>query len=245
MQVAPDGAHMAFVTTTQVTSYENNGTRQMYLYEPGKPAQERITCVSCDPTGAPPVGGVLAASNGLFMSDDGRTFFSTKAALVPFDSNGKTDVYEYTEGRPQLISSGTSSTDTWGGGLLIYPSMTVGLEGVSADGVDVYFSTFATLVPQDHNGEFVKFYDARTGGGFPFQAPPPPCKAADECHGAGSVGLPNPQVGTGAQLGKTGNVRSTKCKKGFVKKNGKCVKKKKAKKKQKRAHKRQGGRANG
>jgi len=245
MQVAPDGAHMAFVTATKVTPYESNGTRQMYLYEPGKPAKERLTCVSCDPTGNPPVGGVLAASNGIFMSDDGRTFFSTKAALVPFDSNGKTDVYEYTEGRPQLISSGTASTDTWGGGLLIYPSMTVGLEGVSADGTDVYFSTFDTLVPQDHNGEFIKFYDARSGGGFSFQAPPPPCKAADECHGAGSVGPANPQVGTGAPLGKTGNVRSTKCKKGFVKKNGKCVKKKKGKKKKKRAHKRQGGRANG
>ena len=180
------------------------------------------------PTGDPPAGDALAASNGLFMSDDGRTFFSTKAALVPFDTNGKVDVYEYTEGRPQLISSGTASTDTWGGGLLIYPAMTVGLEGVSADGVDVYFSTFDTLVPQDHNGEFIKFYDARTGGGFPFQAPPPPCKAADECHGVGSVGPASPQVGTGAQLGKTGNVRSTKCKKGTVKKNGKCVKKKKA-----------------
>ncbi len=31
----------------------------------------------------------IAAQNGLFMSDDGRTFFSTKAALVPFDTNGK------------------------------------------------------------------------------------------------------------------------------------------------------------
>ncbi len=245
MQVAPDGAHMAFVTATQVTAYESAGSRQMYLYEPGKPEKEQMTCVSCDPTGNPPVGSVLAASNGLFMSDDGRTFFSTKAALVPFDSNGKVDVYEYTEGRPQLISSGTSSTDTWGGGLLIYPAMTVGLEGVSADGVDVYFSTFDTLVPQDHNGEFVKFYDARTGGGFPFQAPPPPCKAADECHGVGSVGPASPQVGTGAQLGKTGNVKSTKCKKGTVKKSGKCVKKKGQKKKKKRAHKRQGGRANG
>ena len=245
MQVAPDGAHMAFVTATQVTAYESNGSRQMYLYEPSKPEKERMTCVSCDPTGNPPVGSVLAASNGLFMSDDGRTFFSTKAPLVPFDSNGKTDVYEYTEGRPQLISSGTASKDTWGGGLLIYPAMTVGLEGVSADGVDVYFSTFDTLVPQDDNGEFIKFYDARTGGGFPFQAPTPPCKAADECHGAGSVGPPNPQVGTGAQLGKTGNVRSAKCKKGFVRKNGKCVKKKKGKKKGKRAHTRQGGRANG
>ncbi len=207
MQVAPDGAHMALLTASQLTPYPSNGSREMYLYEPAKPLEERITCVSCDPTGNPPVGSVLAASNGLFMSDDGRTFFSTRASLVPFDSNGKVDVYEYTEGRPQLISSGTASTDTWGGGLLIYPAMTVGLEGVSADGVDVYFSTFDTLVPQDHNGEFIKFYDARTGGGFPFQAPPPPCKAADECHGEGSAGPPNPQVGTGAQLGKTGNVR--------------------------------------
>ncbi len=244
MNVAPNGQHMAFVTSAaEVTGYENAGSKQMYLYEP---AVNRMTCASCVPTGEPPAGDAIAAQNGLFMSDDGRAFFSTKAALVPFDSNGKVDVYEYTDGRPQLISSGTSGTDTWGGGLLIYPSMTVGLEGVSADGVDVYFSTFDTLVPQDHNGEFVKFYDARTGGGFPFQAPPPPCKAADECHGTGSVGPASPQVGTGAQLGKTGNVKSPKCKKGQVKKNGKCVKKKKKKgKKKKRAHKRQGGRANG
>jgi hypothetical protein len=246
MNVAPDGAHMAFVSSAEeLAEYESLGTQQMYVYEPESANGEpKMTCVSCPPSGGPPTGSASGAQNGLFMADDGRAFFSTRASLVPFDTNGKIDVYEYTEGRPQLISSGTSSTDTWGGGLLIYPSMSVGLEGVSADGTDVYFSTFATLVPQDHNGEFIKFYDARTGGGFPFQAPPPPCKAADECHGAGSVGPALPQVGTGAQLGKTGNVRATKCKKGFVKKNGKCVKKK-GKKKQKRAHKRQGGRANG
>ncbi len=40
--------------------------------------------------------------------------------------------------------------------------------GVSPNGVDVYFSTFDTLVPQDLNGAFLKFYDARTGGGFEF-----------------------------------------------------------------------------
>jgi hypothetical protein len=246
MNVAPNGQHVAFLTSApNITGYENQGSKQMYLYEPEANAgQDRMSCASCVPTGDPPAGDAIAAQNGLFMADDGRTFFSTKAALVPFDTNGKIDVYEYTEGRPQLISSGTASTDTWGGGFLIYPSMTVGLEGVSADGTDVYFSTFETLVPQDHNGEFIKFYDARTGGGFPFQAPAPPCKAADECHGVGSVGPASPQVGTGAQLGKTGNVRSTKCKKGTVKKNGKCVKKPK-KKKKKRTQKRQGGRANG
>ena len=201
--------------------------------------------MSCDPTGNPPVGGVLAASNGLFMSDDGRTFFSTRAALVPFDSNGKIDVYEYTEGRPQLISSGTASTDTWGGGLLIYPAMTVGLEGVSADGVDVYFSTFDTLVPQDHNGEFIKFYDARTGGGFPFQAPPPPCKAADECHGAGSVGPAQP---AGRDRGTARQDRQREIdemQEGLCQEERQVREEEEGKKKQKRAHKRQGGRANG
>jgi hypothetical protein len=260
MNVAPDGDHMAFVTAApNVTGYDNQGSRQMYLYEPDS---ERMTCVSCDPTGNPPSGSAAAAQNGRFMSDDGRSFFSTKASLVPFDTNGKVDVYEYTEGRPQLISSGTASTDTWGGGLLIYPSMTVGLEAVSADGLDVYFSTFATLVPQDQNGEFIKFYDARTGGGFPFVPPPPGCKAADECHGSGSVGPASPQVGTVAPLGGSGNVRpQKKCKKNQVKKHGKCVKKKKCKKnqvkkhgkcvkkkgkgKKKRAHKRHRSRANG
>jgi hypothetical protein len=258
MQVAPNGGHMAFLTSTQITGYENEGTDQMYLYDPvadaTDPSDDGITCVSCVPTGDPPTSQTIASQNGLFMSDDGRAFFSTKDALVPFDTNGLRDVYEYVEGRPQLISSGTANQDTWGGGLLIYPSMTIGLEGVSADGVDVYFSTFDTLVPQDENGEFIKFYDARTGGGFPFAEPPPPCKAADECHGTGSVAPALPRVGTGATLGQTGNVKAQKkkkkCKKGFVKKKGKCVKKKKGKKKKRAQRKKRraasnGGRRNG
>ena len=32
----------------------------------------------------------------------------------------------------------------------------------------------------------MKFYDARTGGGFPRRSPLPPCAAADECHGPSS-----------------------------------------------------------
>jgi hypothetical protein len=229
MNVAPDGDHVAFVTAEQITGYQNTGTEQMYVYEP---APDRISCASCHPTGAPPAGDAGAAQNGRFMSDDGRTFFSSKSALVPFDTNGLTDIYEYVDGRPQLISSGTANQDTWGGGVLIYPPMATGLEHVSADGVDVYFSTFDTLVPEDENGEFIKFYDARTGGGFPFAEPPPPCKAADECHGGGSVAPALPRVGTGAQLAQTGNVKTKKkkCRKGFVKKRGKCVKKKGGKK---------------
>ena len=58
---------------------------------------------------------------------------------------------------------------------------------------------------QDHNGLFLKFYDARAGGGFSAPAPPPPCNAADECHGAGSSAPAGLQNHTGTALGSGGN----------------------------------------
>ncbi len=76
------------------------------------------------------------------MSNDGRTFFTTTDALVAKDTNDVTDVYEYVDGRPQLITAGTGSS----------PEQT--LSGVTADGVNVYFGTYDTLVSQDHNGAF-------------------------------------------------------------------------------------------
>ena len=102
-------------------------------------------------------------------------------------------------GRPQLITTGTGETHVAGGfvSTLLNPP---GLVGVSANGQDVYFSTYDTLVSQDHNGLFLKFYDARSGGGFSAPAPPPPCEAADECHGADSSPPAAMQDETGASL---------------------------------------------
>ena len=119
------------------------------------------------------------------MTYDGRAFFATEDALAHADTNKGQDIYEFVGGRPQLITTGTGETHVAGGVLsaLLNPP---GLVGVSAGGTDVYFSTYDTLPSQDHNGLFLKFYDARTGGGFPAPAPPPPCEAADECHGADS-----------------------------------------------------------
>ena len=103
MQVTPDGSHMAFVTTSQVTSYNNAGHTEMYTY---LPETGKIACASCRLDGQPPTGEVLASQNGLFQTYDGRVFFSTTDGLVPRDTNEAEDVYEYTEGRPQLITSG-------------------------------------------------------------------------------------------------------------------------------------------
>jgi hypothetical protein len=141
---------------------------------------------------------VLASQDGLFMTSDGRTFFSTEDPLVHADTNNALDVYEYVEGRPQLITLGTGDTRRPSGGLGFFGKP--GLVGVSADGQDVFFATYDTLVRQDHNGLFLKFYDARSGGGFSAPAPPPPCEAADECHGPAS-GPPAPMLeGTGSSL---------------------------------------------
>ena len=130
-----------------------------------------------------PSKDVMASQSGRFMSDDGRVVFATSDALVEGDTNGLVDVYEFVGGRPQLISSGTAQADLLPGNHF-YPGEYTGVEAISHDGIDIYFSTYDTLAPdEDFNGQFLKFYDARTNGGFP---PPPahlPCVAADECHG--------------------------------------------------------------
>jgi hypothetical protein len=196
MNVAPDGGHMALITKSQLTSYNSSGRSEMYLYDA---AARTIKCVSCLPSGQPPVYNVQGSQNGLFMTGDGRTFFSTKDPLVIQDANGIGDVYEFAEGRPQLISTGTGDNE----GTEYQPA---GLVGVSEDGTDAFFSTYSTLVPADENGGFLKIYDARTNGGFPFNKPPAPCAAADECHGPSTSQPANPIVGTGANLEDRGNL---------------------------------------
>jgi phosphodiesterase/alkaline phosphatase D-like protein len=195
INVSADGSHMGFITKTPIGSYDNAGHAEMFVYD----AQARaLRCVSCHPDGSPPSSDVEGAQNGIFMTDDGRAFFSTEDALIPRDANGITDVYEYVEGRPQLISSG-AGTETPGA------SYHPGLVGVSADGTNAFFYTTQTYVPQDENGAFFKFYDARVAGGFPYTKPPAPCAAADECHGEASTEQSPPQIVSGAQLGALGN----------------------------------------
>ena len=61
------------------------------------------------PNGEAPAFDVFGSQNGLFMTDDGRAFFYTEQALVPQDTNRGEDVYEFAEGRPQLITAGTGA----------------------------------------------------------------------------------------------------------------------------------------
>jgi hypothetical protein len=212
IQVSADGRYAAFITKSRLSGYDNAGHAEMYLYDD---ATGKLVCASCIPDGSPPSHDAQGSTDGIFMSDDGHAFFTTLDSLTPRDADGLPDVYEYTEGRPQLITTGVAAQGN--------PS--TGLVGVSADGVDVYFLTLDTLVPQDHNGPFLKFYDARAGGGFPVAPEILPCAAAEECHGPGNAAPSAPSVSSSADLGGAGNSpRSPQpCRKGKVRRHGRCV----------------------
>ena len=128
LNVSPDDSHVAFLTASQLTSYDNTDAQagcgesfereaeepkpgplrctELYSYTP---AGGRSSVTPATPDGRPPSTNVFASQDGLFMTDDGRTFFSTTESLVPSDTNEGRDVYEYVDGRPQLITPGTGT----------------------------------------------------------------------------------------------------------------------------------------
>ena len=120
---------------------------------------------------------------GLNLADDGGVFFSSSEPLVLRDTNNASDVYEWKNGKQQLVSTGISE-------------FAASLLSVSADGVNAFFFTRATLVPQDENGNLMKVYNARAGGGFLAIPPLPLCAAKDECHGPGTQPALPPPIGT-------------------------------------------------
>jgi hypothetical protein len=234
--VSPDGTWFAFGTKQSLTGYNNSKPgggheSEVFLYHT---ATGQLVCASCNPSGEAPhvdAGGVELGS----VSNGGRVLFQTPEALVPSDTNGQEDVYEYENGQPILISSGTSAEAST-------------FEGASESGNDVFFESTQALVSQDTQEGGHVIYDARVGGGFPAVAAPPACTTADACRvpvaplpsvygapasatfsGAGSLAPLPPTVV------KKVTKKTVRCKRRLAKdKHGKCVRKK-SKKKAKRA----------
>ncbi len=177
-----------------------------------------------------------APVSGAPVSDNGQVFFETGAALLPRDTNGRTDVYEWSfNGGLHLISSGSGSSESFL--LLATPS-----------GNDVFVLTRQNLVPQDNSQEANKIYDARVDGGFPEPAVPPGCTTADACRAAPEpqpsiFGEPASQTFSGVGNLASGEAepktkpkaKPVQCRRGFLKRKGICVKKS-AKKARKSAH---------
>jgi hypothetical protein len=82
------------------------------------------------------------------ISEDGSyVFFNTKTPLVPQDTDGVMNVYEWHEGTISLLSSGQDSQPSF-------------LLGASANGANVFIGTQSQLVPADSSGGG-NVYDAR------------------------------------------------------------------------------------
>jgi hypothetical protein len=244
-RVSADGTKLLFVSTAALNGYDNEDLNtglpdaQVYLYDD---ASKALTCVSCNPTFARPVGpssipgaiangtapGSTASYKPRVLSASGsRVFFESLDAIGSLDTNEEPDVYQWeaqgtgsctrSGGCATLISSGKAEN----GATFI---------DASADGSDAFFLTDDSLVSADP-GAF-DLYDARVGGGFPVAPQPLSCEG-DACQP-----LPSPPtdptlttllVGPGNPAVRYPGVGQP-CKKGKVKRNGKCVDKKRGNK---------------
>jgi hypothetical protein len=215
-QANPNGSFATLRSSVPLTGINNAGKPSVFVFTRG--ASVPLACASCNPsvTEDPTLQGEAAlASAGLSITDDGRVFFNTQASLGVEDTGGTKDVYEWVGGRARTISSGIGRFDSE-------------LLSVTHDGTDAFFYTHDTLDANvDQNGERTKIYDARVGGGF-FELPvKPQCQASDECHGPGTIAPGPPLIASSGRTsnGNIGAGKSKPCRKGKVRRRGKCVKK--------------------
>ena len=264
--------------TTQdaVITRENEtatGCRQVYVYKAGSGGGSgSLICASCDPSGARPVGpaelggqedeiggGFTIPSSSYLthnLSENGeRLFFQSPDPLVPSDSNGKRDVYEW-EADGEGSCTEASSTYARSSDGCVFPISDVAGDHESKfmdatpNGESVFIATQDRLVYSDTDSR-TDVYDVRVGGGFPFMTPPPVCDNGDSCkppqaaqpsiYGAPSSATfsgpgnlaPEPAATPTVPPGK----RVVKCAKGKVRKGMKCVKHRSRRKKPKQASK--------
>jgi hypothetical protein len=216
-----------------LTGYDNSGFNEIFLYDA---AQNKLSCASCDPSGAPPTASstffgaeidAIGPNDGTVgylqrnVLDDGRVFFSTYNGALPNDTNESSDVYEYEDGQLHLISNPASD------GSYLYD--------VSASGNDVFIVTGQRLVGSDKQGAAV--FDVRVDGGFPEQGSLTACNEED-CKGtvtapalfapptsATFAGAGNPATLPAVKPKAKAKSKPGKCRKTYVRRKSKCVKK--------------------
>ncbi len=225
-----------------------------------------LNCVSCSPTGAQPLnaasmstGYINAADQPLqfaaptltrnLSANGDRFFFQTPDSLTTADKNGPNcaataeeketclDVYEW-----EAPGTGTCTTATEGGGCLSLISSGTREEpsyfaDADREGKNVFIFTASQLVPTDKD-QLYDVYDAREFGGLTSQNPTTsvPCGSRAACQGP-QANPAAPSTAATPNFAGPENPRPVVCKKGFVQKQGKCVKQKKKKKKHKKSKK--------
>jgi hypothetical protein len=205
-RVSASGLHTTFASAGQLTGYDNTDAKsgkadtEVFLYDAAaNEGAGELVCASCNPTGGRPLGKDLAGGGSVgstfwvaaripasystlaepevLAPDGSRLIFEATDALVPDDTNGRLDVYQWermdqgscdeedatfsdaANGCIDLISSGQSLADS----MIVDASPT-------GTGADVFFTTLESLVEQDYG--LLDIYDARIGGGVDPLPPP-------------------------------------------------------------------------
>jgi hypothetical protein len=180
MSTSPSGRYFAWS--------DPSGEAHFYDRDTGESA-----CISCPADGSSGAAHMRADTSTMsnrvptVVTDDGTVFFDTAARLLTADHNGSLDVYAYKGGRVALISPGDEDSDAR-------------FLDASVDGRDVFFATEEGLVGQDIDGDW-DVYDARIGGGFASQSPPPgatPC-VRSECGEPVNPSSDGPVIATGGE----------------------------------------------
>jgi hypothetical protein len=165
-----------------------------------------------------------------YLSDSGRLYFNSLDALVPSDTNATGDVYQYELPAVGNCTTASATYSTRDGGCVdlissgTSPQRSAFLDA-SESGNDVFFLTSSRLSPQDvDNAQDV--YDAHSceepAGCLTEPAPPAPPCTGEACQG--HVAAPVEATPESQSFSGPGN--PVTCRKGQVKKAGKCVKSK-------------------
>lgn len=202
---------------------------ELYRYDD---RDHSIECLSCDHDGTTThtVGTPVFGNFDFRLSGDGSTAgFATAEVLLPTDVNNDTDIYEWRKGAVHLVTDGVSVFQESFSAPRVF--------GLDDDGSDLFFA----VVPP--GGELTGFerdsvsnlYDARIDGGF--EPPPPP----EECDGDSCQGplqaAPPPVHSASAGFNGRGSLNKPirpPCRRGKVRRHGRCVSRHRRKNSQKR-----------
>ena len=256
-KASPQGRYLAFLSTAPLTGFDNTGPGSARCllagatFTPGPCAEAflfdsgtgKLICASCNPGGAAPLGwaqlplieGPGSLPQPDFLTDSGRLYFDSGDSLSQFDTNqGAQDVYQWEPG-------GTGTCTREAGCVAL---ISAGREGIDSNfatadssGKNVFFTSRERLVAADQD-ELIDMYDAREFGGFSSESQLPPSECQGEACQALPATPPEPPPASSAFYGP-GNVKPTKaktCKKGQVKKKGRCVAKHRKHKRKHRKH---------
>lgn len=230
-EVGGDGHVLVFQTVASLTADDSDGGfRDVYRYDAGSGQLQLISKAAPGGSDNGPFGvvarnvaaGVLGgggpdfAEAGRWASEDGATVvFTTAEGLVPGDVNGAYDFYLWRHGElARLPGRPVNAAATSGGSTEVV---------LSPGGDSAAFNTLSRLLPEDAD-QVQSVYVARVGGGFPPPAAPEPCEG-EGCQEP-FASQPGGQ-GAASEAPTSGNLPSTaprRCRKGYVRRHGRCLK---------------------